>query len=190
MNDGKQDRRSRRTRETLIHALLELIERKHYDQISVQDIVEQANVGRSTFYAHYGNKDDLLLSGLEHQMELLVGQITLGGTGRLDFDTRAFFQHTRGHYEIYRTLVWGAGFKLLVEDGQAMLSAKIEARLAALLAGRPEPSIPLPVLANAIAGVLLVLLKWWLDNKSPYPPERMDAIFQQLVMGGVRSALP
>ena len=58
MAEDKQDRRTLRTQEMLIHALLDLIEKKHYDQITVQDIVEQANVGRSTFYAHYQNKDD------------------------------------------------------------------------------------------------------------------------------------
>ena len=58
MTEKTPDRRAQRTRESLIHALLALIEEKHYDQISVQDIVEHANVGRSTFYAHYENKEE------------------------------------------------------------------------------------------------------------------------------------
>ena len=169
--------------------MLTLIERAHYDQISVQDIVEQANVGRSTFYAHFQNKDDLLISGLEHQLDMLAQQIALSDEGQLLFDTTPFFQHACGHYEIYRTLIWGAGFKLLIEDGHTALSQKIEARLVTLLSGKPDPSIPLPVLSSTISGMLLVLLKWWLDNNTPYPPKQMDDIYQQLMMQGVQAVL-
>jgi AcrR family transcriptional regulator len=189
MSEEKHDRRSARTEEMLIHALLALIENKHYDQITVQDIVERANVGRSTFYAHYQNKDDLLLSGLGHQLDVLVQQIVLGEDDKLKFDTSLFFKHVHGHYEIYRTLIWGSGFKLLTEDVQKALSQKIEVRLKSLLSARPNISIPLPVLADSMSGVLLVLLKWWLDNRVPYSPEYMDEIFQQLMMPGIQSAL-
>jgi AcrR family transcriptional regulator len=182
------DRRARRTRELLIHALLELIETRHYDQISVQDIVERADVGRSTFYAHYENKDALLMGGFEHLLEMLVQQIQCDSTGQLTFETVMLFQHARGHYEIYRTLLWGTGFELLIKDGHTALSEKIETRLRELGFTADESLVPLPVLACSLSGSLLVLLKWWLDNKMPYPPEHMNAIFQQLAMTGIRGA--
>jgi len=190
MAEEKQDRRTLRTREALIHALLELIDKKHYDQITVEDIVQQANVGRSTFYAHYQSKDDLLLNGFEHQLDMLVQQIVLDTENQLKFDTSMLFQHAHGHYEIFRTLIWGSSMELLLKDGHAALTRKIEERLTVLFSTRKSPSIPLPILASAVAGVLLVLLKWWLDNKMPYPPERMDEIFQQLMMPGMQAALP
>jgi AcrR family transcriptional regulator len=189
MIEKTPDRRTQRTRESLIHALLDLIEEKHYDQISVQDIVEHANVGRSTFYAHYENKDDLLNSGFEHLLDRLVQWIDLNEEDQIHFDTSMLFRHAHGHYEIYRTLIWGTGFKLLIEDGQAALSKKIEARLKVLLPDEQFVDTPLPVLAYAIAGVLLALLKWWLDHKMPYPPEQMDAIFQRLMMPGLRDTI-
>ena len=187
MTDEKEDRRAARTREMLIHALLELVEDKHYDQITVQDIVQRANVGRSTFYAHYQSKDDLLMSGFEQQLRRLAGQIMLGADNRLRFDTALLFRHAREHREIYRTLIWGSSFELLIKNGHAVLSQQIEERLTLLLAARQPPPIPLPVLACVMAGVLLVSLKWWLDNKLPYTPERMDEIFQQLIMRGVQT---
>jgi AcrR family transcriptional regulator len=189
MTEEKQDRRTLRTRETLIRALLELIENKHYDQITVEDIVQHANVGRSTFYAHYQSKDDLLLNGFEHQLDMLVQQIVLDTENQLKFDTSVLFQHAHGHYEIFRTLIWGSSMELLLKDGHAALSRKIEAHLTQLVPTQQSPSIPLPILANAVAGVLLVLLKWWLDNKMPYTPERMDEIFQQLMMPGMQAVL-
>jgi AcrR family transcriptional regulator len=184
---NESDRRTRRTRELLIHALLELIDTRHYDQISVQDIVERADVGRSTFYAHYENKDALLMGGFEHLLEMLVQQIQCESTGQLTFETTMLFQHARGHYEIYRTLLWGTGFELLIKDGHTALSEKIETRLRELRGAPDESLVPLPVLACSLAGSLLVLLKWWLDNKMPYPPERMNEMFQQLAMTGIQS---
>jgi AcrR family transcriptional regulator len=184
---NESDRRARRTRERLIHALLGLMETQHFDQISVQDIVERADVGRSTFYAHYENKDALLMRGFEHLLETLVQQIQCDGAGGLTFDTTFLFEHARGHYEIYRTLLWGSGFDLLIKDGHSALTRKIETRFRESGFAPDESVVPLPVLACSLAGSLLVLLKWWLDNKMLYPPERMNAIFQQLVMSGILS---
>ncbi len=98
---GAQDRRSQRTRDTLIQAMLALIETKHYDQITVQDIVDRANVGRSTFYAHFDNKDELLSSGFEQMLDKLVEHMDIGEDNRLGFDITMLFQHARGHYEIF-----------------------------------------------------------------------------------------
>jgi hypothetical protein len=83
--------------------------------------------------------------------------------------------------------LWGTGFELLIKDGHTALSEKIETRLRELHFAADESLAPLPVLACSLAGSLLVLLKWWLDNKMPYPPERMNEIFQQLVMTGIKS---
>jgi AcrR family transcriptional regulator len=188
--EPKPDRRSQRTQQMLTEALLTLLASKHYDAISIKDIVDQANVGRSTFYVHYQTKDDLLLYGLGHMLDNLLQQIVLSRTDQtLRLDTTFLFSHAREHYEIYRTLVWGSGFELLIRDGHATLNAKLQERLAQLLPDAQEWPIPLPVLSYCMGGTLLILLKWWLDNKMPYSPERMDEIFQQLVMPGVRTTL-
>src|SRR5689334_21361134 len=59
---AKADRRVGRTRDLLQKALLELIDERGYDAITIQDIVDRANVARATFYVHYTSKDDLFLS--------------------------------------------------------------------------------------------------------------------------------
>ena len=189
MDEDKQDRRTLRTQEMLIRALLELIEKTHYDQITVKDIVEQANVGRSTFYAHYQNKDELLIGGFEHMLNMLVQHIDFSAGEQLTIDTSMLFKHAQGHFEIYRTLIWGSGFELLIQDGHAVLSQKIEDRLKILIPSDENIQVPLSILAYIVAGALLVLLKWWLDNKLPYAPEQMDEFFQLIMMPGIRSAL-
>jgi AcrR family transcriptional regulator len=189
MTKEQEDRRTKRTDQSLIHALLELIETKPYDLITVQDIIEKANVGRSTFYAHYQNKDGLLLKGFEHTLDLLAGGIGLTGDGRVTFDTTVLFIHARGHREIYKKLVWGSGFKLLMKDAHAALSRKVEDRLSSLLPTRQSYPIPLPLLSYTMSGTLLMMLKWWLDRGMPHPPEEMDAFFQQLLMESVRKTI-
>jgi AcrR family transcriptional regulator len=190
MAQQRQDRRSQRTQQALIDALIALLAVKHYDEISINDIIERANVGRSTFYAHYQAKDDLLKSGFERVLEMLIHHIRFDEVDQdLQLDTTPLFRHANGHYELYRTLVWGSGFEILTKDGHAALSAKFQESFTRLLSGKPEPSIPLAVLSYSMAGTLLILLKWWLDNKMPYSAEYMDEIFQQLVMSSARNIL-
>ena len=190
MAQQRQDRRSQRTQQALMEALIGLLAVRHYDEISINDIIERANVGRSTFYAHYQSKDDLLKSGFERVLDMLIQHISFDEVDQdLQLDTSQLFRHAQGHYELYRTLVWGSGFEILTKDGHAALSAKFQESLTQLRSGKPEPSIPLTVLSYSMAGTLLILLKWWLDNKMPYPAEHMDEIFQQLVMSSARNIL-
>lgn len=67
----KPDRRVTRTRNALGDALMELFQEKPFKEISVQEILDRAGIGRSTFYAHYRDKDDLFLSDLEEFLELI-----------------------------------------------------------------------------------------------------------------------
>jgi hypothetical protein len=121
---------------------------------------------------------------------MLIQQISFGEPDQdLQLDTTQLFRHAQGHYELYRTLAWGSGFEILTRDGHAALSAKFQENFTRLCQGKPEPSIPLDILSYSLAGTLLILLKWWLDHKMPYPPEHMDEIFQQLIMLNVRNAL-
>jgi AcrR family transcriptional regulator len=189
MTEQRQDRRSQRTQQALMDALIALLAVKPYDEISITDIIERANVGRSTFYAHYQTKDDLLKSGFERVLDILIQQINTKADQGLQLDTTLFFRHAQGHYEIFRTLVWGSGFEVLTKDGHAALSAKFLESFKLLLSGRAEPSMPLEVVSYTMAGTLLILLKWWLDHKMPYSPEVMNEIFQQLVMASARNVL-
>lgn len=187
---NRHDRRSQRTQQALIEALLALLAEKHYDEISIYEIVDRANVGRSTFYAHYQSKDELLKSGFERALNLLIDHVRVDVSNQeVQLDTTPLFRHAQGHYDLFRTLAWGSGLQVITGDGHEALSAKLQERLAQAFAARSEPSIPLPIVACSLAGTLLILLKWWLDHKMPYPPERMDTFFQHLAMPGAQRIL-
>ena len=92
MTQQRQDRRSQRTQQALMDALIALLAVKRYDEISINDIIDRANVGRSTFYAHYQAKDDLLKSGFERVLDMLIHQISFGEADQdLRLDTTPLF---------------------------------------------------------------------------------------------------
>src|SRR5262245_28240913 len=115
MAKGSTDRRIARTRATLRQALSSLILKKGYEAITITDICAEANVGRSTFYAHFSSKDDLKRSGLEPLRKLLVDTqkaalASPGSTGERSFAfSLPMFEHARDHRHHYRALVGGRG---------------------------------------------------------------------------------
>jgi AcrR family transcriptional regulator len=182
------DRRTQRTRQTLSQALIVLIQEKRYEAITVQDICQRANVGRSTFYKHYQDKDDLLASNFQQVMESLGSQVEWRN-GQFIFPVEPLFRHVQEHHHLYKALAFGGGFDVLLRAGQQQWRAQIEAHLITLLPQGHTSAIPLDVVTAYLAGALQTMLLWWLDRKMPYPPERMAEMFQQLVMPGVNAAL-
>lgn len=187
----RPDRRAERTRQLLGDALVGLMLEKSYKAITVQDIVERANVGRSTFYARYRDKDDLLMSQLGWMIDQLSQHMAAEQSESALLPSLDLFRHVQTHYPIYRAVMaWGGqGLDQILSAFETLLTTTAEKRLLAKLPSPETLPVPLPVLANYVAGTLLNLLKWWLGNKMPYPPERMDELFRQLVTPTVSAVL-
>lgn len=179
---NKDDRRSQRTRRALGDALVELMMERGYDAISVKDIIERADVGRSTFYSHYADKEELFVSQLDRLMDLLSRHIPQEKSEENPFfPSLGLFQHIQEQRKLYRILTWDSGVDVLTRHLQTSLSEKIAERLAG--SGQPF-DVPIPVIANFLAGSFLSLVKWWLDNKMTYTPEQMDEMFRKLTLPG------
>jgi AcrR family transcriptional regulator len=179
----KTDRRSQRTRHLLGAALVELIREKDYGTITVSDIIERANVGRSTFYAHYRDKDALFLGELDRVIEVLSQRIP-GQEEIPFFPSLGLFRHVGEQFELYKALLWTPGIDLLIKHLQKSISQRVEQ---GLQTSERTFDIPNPVLASFIAGSFLTLLKWWLENKMIYTAEQMDEIFRKLALAGIES---
>ena len=104
-------------------------------------------------------------------------------------DVTMLFQHAAGHYHIYKTLMWGSGYQILTIDEHNVFSEKLHQRLSEFFPDESKISVPLDVLSIVFSGNLLILLRWWLDNKMPYSPEKMNDLFQIMAMPGIKSAL-
>jgi len=176
------DRRSQRTRRLISEAFLSLMREKHFAQITVQDIIERANVGRSTFYAHYQDKEDLL--GTEFAEVLHALQQSVNAKDGDALPTVGLFEHMREVQFIMQAFVLGDNADLLFRKVHLALAAAFEKYLAAR---QPQPSIPIPIVASYLAGAYLSLVRWWLDNNLSYSPERMDEIFAELALPVIRA---
>ena len=184
----KLDRRTLRTRHSLTHAMVELVTEKRFDDITVQNLIDRADIGRSTFYSHFRDKEDLFQKNWEAFIDFCAQQIIWDKAGKGSFMPILFlFDHLKDVQPFYQGLVRSRKSDTLFKSGTEQLSRRIAEALKARVP--PAPSIPTPVLANYLAGELFGLLKWWLDERMPYPPERMDEIYHNLVNPTLRSAL-
>ncbi len=160
---------------------------KKYASISVQDIIDRANVGRSTFYGHYQDKDDLATDSMEAILDEIADHLREGEVSGLKqiVPSLALFQHLNENKHIYQALVRGRGIDLFLEKGKIFWNKNFEVQLENFLPVGQTPDVPLALVANFMSGALVIVLKWWMKSKVEYSPEQMHNYFQQLVMPGI-----
>jgi AcrR family transcriptional regulator len=188
VKQDKQDRRSQRTRRLVIAAMMDLLLEKRYSAISVQDILDRAGIGRSTFYAHYFDKEDVLASVTEQMLDTFGHELSRRDAGHGIVPSLELFRHAYEHprRQHFQAMMRGHAGELVREVAQTTLSRTIERALAPAGAQTHPPAVPPSVAAQYMAGAFLNLFIWWLEAEMPYPPEQMDSFFQQLALPGVR----
>jgi AcrR family transcriptional regulator len=185
------DRRISRTRALLQHALTSLILKEGYEAITIQDICDEANVGRSTFYAHYTSKDDLKRSGFEHLRKELVDRQREAQTAPGDTKDRSLgfsltmFEHARDHIDLYRALVGGHGGTVSLGQIRQILSDLVRNEFAATVGCNSEDILPRELVVQYVVGAYMAVLTWWLDGGAKLPPKRIDAMFRRLAAEGI-----
>ena len=197
-NPQRPDRRVLRTRHALREALISLIKEKDYTSITVEEITERAGLGRTTFYLHYQDKEDLLLeefSGLVHELAQQIAGISIAEWGERRLPQRPIvliFQHVAANEEIYRLILGGEGMLQAVERfGSIFLEAASElaqtrGEVQALL---ETSQVSISFLAHYFSGALLATILWWLEQELQSPPEEIASLFQQMFMPGVRKVV-
>lgn len=190
MTKGSIDRRVVRTREMLHQALMSLILEKGYEAISIKDICGAANVGRSTFYAHYTCKDDLKRSGLESMRKLLIDRqrnssAREGMTGQSLGFSLAMFEHARDHLGLYRALVGSRIGTIALGTIREILSDLVRDELVITASKASKEAVPREVVVQHIVGAYMAVLTWWLDKGAKIPPERIDTMFRRLATEGL-----
>ncbi|NTU57348.1 MAG: TetR/AcrR family transcriptional regulator [Chlorobiaceae bacterium] len=194
MKEKKEDRRISRTRKLMHEALMSLIVEKGYEAITVQDILDRADVGRSTFYAHYRDKDELLLSSFEHLRTLFEQQqqaiVASRGSGRepeVNF-VLELFRHTGQHHKLYQAIAGKQSGEMILKYLHKYLYNLLIVPHAELVRNRNSPPVPIEITTHVLVSSLLSLMTWWLDNHMPHPPEKMDEIFRILVTPTIEAA--
>jgi AcrR family transcriptional regulator len=188
------DRRILRTKAMLQQALNSLIPKKGYEAITIKDICDAANVGRSTFYAHYTSKDDLKRSGFEPLRKLLIDRqraalATARGDGSQNLGfSLPMFEHARDHRDHYRALVGSRGGTVSLATIRKILSDLARDELTITADKNSADAIPGELVVQYVVGAYMAVMTWWLDAGAKLPPDRMDAMFRRLATEGILGA--
>jgi AcrR family transcriptional regulator len=164
------DRRIERTRAALRLALIELMQESGWDAIDVQTLCARANVGRSTFYQHFPNKEELLKASFAGLGHVLKTQAAPGPLGFLP----GLVAHVHEMQELFRALLVRRSAHYVQDRFRELL---IELILADEPAARR--SWQATARAHALAGALFELLVWWLGSNRPHKPREIEALFRQ-----------
>lgn len=185
----KIDRRVRRTRDRLGDALVALIQEKAFDSITVQDVLDRAKVGRSTFYVHFRDKNDLFLSDADEFFEAMATRLVhhAEASNRVA-PVREMFAHVAEARPFLDALRTAGRIHDIHDLAQGHFARGIAKRLAALPRARGITAKQRAAEGQALAGALLSLLWSWIDGAIAGSPEDMDELFHRLVWSGVGAA--
>lgn len=188
MENPKPDRRIARTHQSLHESLNTLVLEKGYAATTIKDIAFHANVGRSTFYAHHGSKESLVLSGLQHLRTLLLDRQRealakpVGTEGRTLGFSRAFFEHVHEYRDVFSAFSGSEVGPVVTRGMKRLLADVVRNELRAATGHDRGQSIPRDAVEEFIADALFSILTWWFERSPKLSPAEVDAIFRRLTL--------
>jgi AcrR family transcriptional regulator len=197
MNEVKLDRRVQKTRQALQNALIELILEKGYEAVMVQDILERANVGRSTFYAHYQDKEDLLMGRFERLQKAFDQHFQMVLAHRSVDNQQVdsginmplfMLRYVENEHRLFKALLGKRGSgkqishiqKFLLKYTHDIVRTHAQAQLSAH---------ELEIVAQYLTSTFLSLLVWWVDSDMPCSVEDLYTIMMRLMEPGLKDVL-
>jgi len=197
MEKKKLDRRVRRTRRRLRDALIKLILANGYDNITIQEITDAADLSRATFYLHYNDKDELLASSLEAMFDELMASVKDLMLRRklepLDGDAPSLpaFKHVAEYADLYKSLLGEKGVSSVINRILNYISRIAEQQYRLLVTEEEEAdlAVPIDVAARHMAGAMFSMVSWWLETGMEYTAEEMAAHFHRLTVPSIYAAI-
>ncbi len=173
--EGVRDRRADRTRAAVVAAFDELMLQRGYGRVTVRDVIERAQIGRSTFYEHFDNKLDVLEDSMAPVLAALADAVA-GPRG--DERLRVIVDHFRSNRELAIGMLRGAARPLVTR----LLARLIEERLKSRGA---RTVVPFILTATALAGAQLALLEAWLSGAASSSPDAVARALAEMTRGAV-----
>ncbi len=177
------DRRQRRTREAIFSAFSQLLAQKSYNSITVQDIIDTADIGRTTFYAHFETKDDLLKELCEDLFGHIIGSAMdcahTHGLYSDDSSPESVFCHLLQHLQKNGSNILG----LLSCENNDIFLRYFKNSLNSLIQNQfikgraPKLDVPSDFLLNHICGSFVEMVLWWIKGGMIQTPEELDRYF-------------
>ncbi|MCB0157772.1 MAG: TetR/AcrR family transcriptional regulator C-terminal domain-containing protein [Caldilineaceae bacterium] len=178
---NENDLRVQRTRNLLQGALIDLMADKAYEDISVRDLTQHAQVGYRTFFHHYESKDALLQVIVDDALEQFrQARLDPGADSVPATNTLAALHYAEGHADVFRLLLRSSSAETLVaatfdfglEEGKLFFG---------------ESDVPADLVAHYFASSIVGLIRWWLEHDMPFSAEEMAGYINRLVIHPIQA---
>jgi len=176
-----QDRRIARTHRALREALIELALERSWDAVSVADVCARANVGRSTFYVHFADKEELLLTGFGDLRRTLEDRVAEAGGSSLAF-ARPMLEQARAHEPLFRTFVGKRTAHVIRRAFLDVVIHFLEVEVADVPPGPPRDAA-----VRYLAGAFWELYRWWCEDARRMTVQEVDEMFRRLTVPVLRA---
>lgn len=167
----------RRTQKLLREALVELIEERGFDKLTIGEITERAMVSRATFYRNYQDKFDLVEQIFAEAMDVLFSAFSEPGTEHPPHTWVRFFEHIAEYERLYGALLGRKGSPWFVLKMRTFLLDLIKEfeRLSLSQTGTDETIHPVSdeFVPNIVATMIVEAITWWLEQGRPYNPQEI-----------------
>jgi AcrR family transcriptional regulator len=187
---ARPDRRVARSRRALKEALTDLILERGYEAVTVQDVIDRADVGRSTFYVHFLDKDDLLMAILA-DLEIPAPDHTAWTPDDPAFGwTLELFRHFGSGRRLFKAVAGSQSGALARRETTRRLEDLAGAELSRVGAGRKLDALRLEIVGRFLVGTFIGFMDWWMREENEHlPAEQVDHAFRSLVLPGVANVL-
>jgi len=211
MPQNDLDRRVYKTRKLLQDALIELVAEKSYESISIREILDRANVGRSTFYAHFQDKEQLLHSILDRLDDLFVQHEKQFLDAKKNFDnadmmnltqkispTLSLFQFVGQNHRFFKPMLGNRGYGIFAKPVYDYVFAHVHGIFTRHLSDNALAhmhesfkilkslekygSLESEISAHYFVSALMGILVWWVEKDMPCTAEEIDRLFRQLAI--------
>lgn len=183
------DRRQQKTRAAIFEAFSALLSKEAYSKITIQEIIDRANIGRSTFYAHFQTKDSLLEDMCTELFNHIVEGI-MNNNMPTDHDHHApaggphpafchLLQHIKENTLHSKDLLTSESSDIFLRYFKNSLNRLIKAYLLQNRQGKVD--VPEDFLLNHISGSFVEMVQWWVRGRMKETPEELGLYFQKVI---------
>jgi AcrR family transcriptional regulator len=192
----KLDPRVRRTRKMLRNALEELIINKPYSEILIQDITNQADLDRTTFYLHFKEKQDLLLYTIDEIFVEIMEGIPPMSSFTENFQVEnpplwliKLFDAIAARKEFFKHALSSQGVAVLFTHMIEYMASQIAIRISQMKRNSKSNLVPESFVVNYLAGSYLGVILWWVKNNLPCSPEEAAYYLMHIIVDGFYTSL-
>ncbi|WP_430609877.1 TetR/AcrR family transcriptional regulator [Enterococcus sp. DIV0876] len=188
----KTDLRVQRTNKLIVEAFIHLVEKKGYEQVTVQDIADEAMINRATFYAHYKDKQDLYERifdlALDSFTEILSLEDLVQGNRiklkKVEVTMTNIFKHIHENRQFYLTILDGAAIEIIRRKLGVLLTVRYDKIFSSLRITESDIEVPLDFIIEYITSIFVGTLHWWLTAETTMAPNQLAKLVIKLVANG------